>query len=585
MKSKESASLYMKNQIVYGASDSQQMRMTHVQFLNSENSDMLLLCSGGQGYSCLEIWHLIEQHMPVNQMFQMNVSQDASFQIPKWMHKTTLTHSSFLTSIAGPKLSMSKNLAESGFMPYIAISYRDGTIKLINRHTHQTFFTATDILQSKQGQSPSKKMKTITSVSSLIQTGSGCGLIAMHDGKIFVLKVYNGRDGNVPLNILYICLLLEYCMVAGYDFWDVLMSVKQGMIETLSQRLTDNYYKQNPPMQEVTGMRILSLKMALYCISTVSHQKAVDFHARLVLQAVIGVFRSLLRPKSVSIQDKSPAEKLTLLCSKMTDGDLENMLVNLEAEEFLIDSRKKDKSSSSENALPSLQPLIQWIADFCLHLLASIPLYQSYANFPGSSLLSDPSVLNTLRELLVIIRIWGVINKNCLPVFTMAANVDCLAHLFKVMTKAWLCCKDGGNLDYDDTLLDECCVLPSKILVPSTNQSFRLDCSSYTIFTQLKEISFTEGEEPEYLYEYRKLSRNLLLSDVLMDNRQRHDIIRQVHLGSKPAENVRQCSRCGGYSLLQSLAKSPIMKAWEQRWGKSCLCGGHWKLLSSSCES
>jgi len=83
-------------------------------------------------------------------------------------------------------------------------------------------------------------------------------------------------------------------------------------------------------------------------------------------------------------------------------------------------------------ALQSLQPLIQWVADFTLHLMALIPMYQSYSVFPGSSLLMDKSLLNTLRELLVMIRVWGIISPGCLPVFTTASSTDCLAHLFKV---------------------------------------------------------------------------------------------------------------------------------------------------------
>ena len=219
------------------------------------------------------------------------------------------------------------------------------------------------------------------------------------------------------------------------------------------------------------------------------------------------------------------------------------------------------------------------MCDFCLHLLASIPLYQSYSTFPGSSLLSNAAILNTLRELLVIIRIWGVITPTSLPVFATTSNVDCLAHLFKIMTKAWLCTgsKEGSKLEYDETLLDECCVLPSKVLVPSMNQSFRLDSVGYSVFTQSTPMSFIFGDLPEFLYTQKK-NKMVYVSDVLTENRQHHDIIRQIHLGASLKDGVRQCCRCGGYSLLNSIATTPIIKAWEQRWHKHCLCGAHWKL-------
>jgi mediator of RNA polymerase II transcription subunit 16 len=85
------------------------------------------------------------------------------------------------------------------------------------------------------------------------------------------------------------------------------------------------------------------------------------------------------------------------------------------------------------------------------------------SNFPGASLLNDSTILNILREIIIIIRIWAIICPSCQPVFTTASAVDSLAHLFKLLTKAWLCCKENVKLDLDEELLDECLVLPSKI--------------------------------------------------------------------------------------------------------------------------
>ena len=51
-------------------------------------------------------------------------------------------------------------------------------------------------------------------------------------------------------------------------------------------------------------------------------------------------------------------------------------------------------------------------------------------------LLRDYKALNTLRELLVIIRIWGLLRKTCLPVFVRCSDsLDILAHIFKLLTR------------------------------------------------------------------------------------------------------------------------------------------------------
>ncbi|CAG2187106.1 MED16 [Mytilus edulis] len=573
------ASLHMKSQIEYGSSSTQRMMITNVEFINMDSSDTLILCCGSHGYSCMEVWQLLEQHMPLNKLFPIPQTQDAGFKIPKWMHKATIQHASYLTSIANPRLPMIlSNQMEPGFSPYIAVSYRDGSIKFIHRFTHQVLQSSSDILQRQiQGFSPSKRQKTAAHITNLIQTLSGCGLIAVHDGQISVLKVYNVRDVSMTMASLHVCLLLEYAMITGQDWWDILLAVKPGMIENICQKLTETHSKQAVATQEVFSQRLLALKMALYCCSSVGHQKATDCHTKLVLLSLYAVFKALLRPKNVTIQDVSPSERLNLMCLKSKDGDLESLVVKFEVEEFLIDTRKV--SGNPNVALQSIQPLIQWVADFTLHLLASIPLFQSYNNFPGASLLSDNLILNILRELIIVIRIWGIICPSCQPVFTTASTLDCLPHLFKLLTKAWLCCKENVKLDLDEELLDECLVLPSKMLVPGINQSFRLSNEGYSLFLQQFPQMMTLDEEPDYLYNIKK-TNSMFIPDGLIENHQHHDIVRQIHLGVKLSSLVRQCCRCGAFSLLSSVAKSSIMKAWEQRWQKSCLCGGHWKLHS-----
>lgn len=68
-----------------------------------------------------------------------------------------------------------------------------------------------------------------------------------------------------------------------------------------------------------------------------------------------------------------------------------------------------------------------------------IILYSSINFIPYVSqyeLLRDFKALNTLRELLVIIRIWGLLRQSCLPVFVRSAeNLDVLALLFKLLSR------------------------------------------------------------------------------------------------------------------------------------------------------
>lgn len=71
---------------------------------------------------------------------------------------------------------------------------------------------------------------------------------------------------------------------------------------------------------------------------------------------------------------------------------------------------------------------------------------------PGFGFMRDGASLGMLREMLVMIRIWGLLKPGCLPTFTATSdNQDSMQLLFRLLTKLWLCCK---NL-YTDPSLSE----------------------------------------------------------------------------------------------------------------------------------
>lgn len=47
-----------------------------------------------------------------------------------------------------------------------------------------------------------------------------------------------------------------------------------------------------------------------------------------------------------------------------------------------------------------------------------------------------------LRELMVVIRIWGLLKPSCLPVYTATSDTqDSMSLLFRLLTKLWICCE------------------------------------------------------------------------------------------------------------------------------------------------
>lgn len=241
--------------------------------------------------------------------------------------------------------------------------------------------------------------------------------------------------------------------------------------------------------------------------------------------------------------------------------DVDKVLLNLEAKDFTVEP----------STLQSIQVLIQFVADLALNILAKLPEGRTFLNTNKTTGdLSDFTALNTIRELLVMIRIWGLVNNRCLPVFSRSAdNLDILATLFRLLTKL-----APKPFCPNDELLDECCLLPSQVLIPQLQfNTPRTSLSSPAMANVILPLQLeynVECEQLEFTPEVHYIEGCLMMNSII-------DSIRYIQLG-KSSANLKRCSRCGSFTSLKSIARTAAMKAWENRWSHSCKCGGLWKL-------
>ena len=191
-------------------------------------------------------------------------------------------------------------------------------------------------------------------------------------------------------------------------------------------------------------------------------------------------------------------------------------------------------------------------------------------NFPGYTILRDVSSLATLRELMVVIRIWGLINSRCLPHFTTTTtNLDAMNEMFKILTRVWQVAKENKGMDFDEALIDKCCLLRSQIYPPNNEQGLFGSVSGYSILSQNHPVKLTFQEPPVG-------GGELAGGEVGLAHRM--DMVHQVTLGTNPAQPTKTCSRCGNLCLIESVCKYPVLQAWEGKWLKECPCGGLWKI-------
>ncbi|XP_053437477.1 mediator of RNA polymerase II transcription subunit 16 isoform X2 [Nycticebus coucang] len=420
--------------------------ITHLKFLARDMSEQVLLCASSQTSSIVECWSLRKEGLPVNNIFQQisPVVGDKQPMILKWRILSATNDLDRVSAVALPKLPISltntdlKVASDTQFYPGLglALAFHDGSVHIVHRLSLQTMAVFYSSATPRPVDEPAiKRPRTAgpaVHFKAMQLSWTSLALVGIDNyGKLSMLRISPsmGHTLDVSLALRHLLFLLEYCMVTGYDWWDILLHVQPSMVQSLVEKLHEEYTRQNAALQQVLSTRILAMKASLCRLSPCTVARVCDYHTKLFLIAISSTLKSLLRPHFLNTPDKSPGDRLTEICAKITDVDIDKVMINLKTEEFVLDM----------NTLQALQQLLQWVGDFVLYLLASLPNQGSPLR-PGHSFLRDGTSLGMLRELMVVIRIWGLLKPSCLPVYTATSDTqDSMSLLFRLLTKLWIC--------------------------------------------------------------------------------------------------------------------------------------------------
>lgn len=147
-------------------------------------------------------------------------------------------------------------------------------------------------------------------------------------GQLYVYRVaYPHQDTTGgQMTVSYIVSLLEYCLVAGYDAIDVHLLVRPQLLDGIVDRLTENFQRQPPPVQQFYYVNFLTMKSNLYRLSMGGQARANDLTSLLMLHSILIAFKSLLRPSDLTSHDKGPAENLA---SEFCCDDVDSMPISM----------------------------------------------------------------------------------------------------------------------------------------------------------------------------------------------------------------------------------------------------------------
>jgi mediator of RNA polymerase II transcription subunit 16 len=218
--------------------------------------------------------------------------------------------------------------------------------------------------------------------------------------------------------------------------------------------------------------------------------------------------------------------------------------------------------------------IIQWVAHLALNILGRVPDHRKTS---GYDIVSDNHALNILREVLVISHLWGFMKPQCLPVFMKNGNFSGLATLYRHITRLIQC---NQNNEVDENFVDECYLLRNQVFFPTiTLTALEInDIASPAFHREPLPMQFTFGCEPDSIpYEI-----DTFTLDGSSHTIQNTDIIKHIYLGESNPHKMKQCNRCRGKTQMVSSTKSWAIRSWEDRWMRSCLCGGRWRYIGTS---
>lgn len=112
---------------------------------------------------------------------------------------------------------------------------------------------------------PEKRLKHVPDILHIDLSWLGNILLVIDvDSYLYLFKLPPQIDCSTPISVPYATTILEYCLVTGLDWLDLLLVLRPGMLDAVCDRLTESFNRQNTPIQQYFYVQFLCIKTSLY---------------------------------------------------------------------------------------------------------------------------------------------------------------------------------------------------------------------------------------------------------------------------------------------------------------------------------
>ncbi|XP_063370773.1 mediator of RNA polymerase II transcription subunit 16 [Cydia amplana] len=472
---------------------------------------------------------------------------------------------------------------------------------LLHRDTHRISTTAVSVSGLpglEAGATPPKKHK----YGGALATGAACAIVSCVDmswlGGVCVcvdthaqLHVYRlpAADISTPLLVQHTTSLLEYAMVSGLDYRDIIMTLKPNAIDAVYERFTESFQRQPQAFQQFYYQNWLKLRIAL-CRVMPTAQGAVSSLTQLTtLAGAWAALAAALRGDDRRHDD--------VRLDALLEHEHDKALVTLEA---------KAELSSDAVALTPLRRILQQCVD-----IATTHLQHAATGHTHPASTSRPHIYNTQRpdthipdlssDAVALTPLRRIL-QQCVDIATTHLQHAATGHthpyetwtdgtaltLLRKLVVAARAAGRGGEplsralarLQHQNTkeVREECATLCLQLTTPRIWDSLPR-CTVSAPHGKPWPHYFEYGIEPEGLRYAPEPPNYGTMCEVMPSLGM--DCIRYMYLGAG-AGSCRACARCGARALAAARpAKHPTQKAYDGRFLAACRCGGKWTLVSN----
>ncbi|KAJ7387116.1 Mediator of RNA polymerase II transcription subunit 16 [Desmophyllum pertusum] len=398
--------------------DCAEYHVNNIQFLSKHSGEALLVCTTGPFGTSIRRWEMKKGIIQLHERFQQEIAHPRLHNYYEWTNISTYQDPAKIVCLCLPRLPTPKvDISPMSNLTYPAsillVQFEDDRLQLLNSVgliPSGSFRTKMQSSADSDMGITAKRARTSGVCYSTGCLGAICyspccccmvGVTMAGDLRLFKMHHLSESMGGIRLK-RSLTDLLQYCLLTGWEWWDVLMAAHLGTpsdtLDAISRQFADEFSFQDIAQQQIRFSRFRAIKASLFRCMKDGAGQAVDCYVRQLLVAIAAAFRSLLK------SSHSAAEQLAKISTTL-DVEVDKVLQVVDTKELTI-----ERTTSL-----SMFPLIQWLTDLAMFVVVAFTSHINKESAHGVSLIRDTSTLGTLREMLVLIRLWGQTTPAVLP--------------------------------------------------------------------------------------------------------------------------------------------------------------------------